>query len=91
MSISNELSTETSFTVNEDQNGQRLDVYLAANSSALSRSQVKIAIEEGDVLVNGKTPKVSQLLKTGDIIALKQNPPELASAFPEDIPLEYCL
>lgn len=87
MPISDEQSTETRFTVNEDQNGQRLDVFLAANSSALSRSQVKIAIEEGDVLVNSKTPKVSQLLKTGNIVSLKQNPPELASAFPEDIPL----
>ena len=87
MSIGTEQSTEISFTVNEDQNGQRLDVFLAANSSALSRSQVKIAIEEGDVLVNGKTPKVSQLLKAGDVVSLKQNPPELASAFPEDIPL----
>jgi len=87
LSIGTEQSTEISFTVNEDQNGQRLDVFLAANSSALSRSQVKIAIEEGDVLVNGKTPKVSQLLKAGDVVSLKQNPPELASAFPEDIPL----
>ena len=87
MSISNELSTETNFTVTENDNGLRLDVFLAANSSALSRSQVKIAIEEGDVLVNGKAPKVSQLLKTCDVVTLKQNPPEEALASPQDIPL----
>ena len=56
--------------------------------AALSRSQVKHAIEEGDVLVNGKEPKVSQLLKAGDVIDLKQKPVVEAIAAPQDIPLD---
>ena len=56
------------FTVDKSQGGQRLDIYLAQSEAALSRSQVKYAIEEGDVLVNDKVPKVSQHLKEGDVI-----------------------
>jgi len=61
-----EKSEEISFTINKNQGGQRLDIYLAQSEAALSRSQVKYAIEEGDVLVNCKVPKVSQHLKEGD-------------------------
>jgi 23S rRNA pseudouridine1911/1915/1917 synthase len=71
--------------INDDQEGQRLDVFVAANHPVLSRSQVKHAIEEGDVLVNGKAPKVSHLLKAGDIIELKQKPVRQAVASPQDI------
>ena len=87
MSISTQQPTEISFVVKEDAEGQRLDVFVAANYSALSRSRVKLAIEEGDVLVNGKAPKVSQLLKAGDVIVLKQKPVIEGIAVPQDIPL----
>jgi 23S rRNA pseudouridine1911/1915/1917 synthase len=79
---------EISFIVNGDSEGQRLDVFLAANHSALSRSQVKHAVEEGDVLVNAKAPKVSQLLKAGDVVILKQKPVIEGIAAPQDIPLD---
>jgi len=85
LSISTQQSTEIRFIVNENQNGQRLDVFVAQNYSALSRSQVKHVIEEGDVLVNSKAPKVSHLLKAGDIIELKQKPVREAVALPQDI------
>jgi 23S rRNA pseudouridine1911/1915/1917 synthase len=88
LSISTEQPTEISFVVKEDQEGQRLDVFVAANHSALSRSQVKHAIEEGDVLVNGKVPKVSQLLNAGDVIELRQKPVVEGIAAPQDIPLD---
>ncbi|MFZ3156510.1 MAG: RluA family pseudouridine synthase, partial [Smithella sp.] len=42
-------------------------------------------IEEGDVLVNGKAPKVSQHLKEGDVIILTQRPPIEATALPQDM------
>ncbi len=88
MSISPTQSKEIRFTVGGDQGGQRLDVFLAQNNSALSRSQVKHAVEEGDVLVNGILPKPSQLLKEGDIIvlAIKQAKEAVASA--QNIPLD---
>ena len=88
MSTETQQPTEISFVVKEDQEGQRLDVFVAANHSALSRSQVKLAIEEGDVLVNSKAPKASQLLKAGDVIVLKQKPVVEGIAAPQDIPLD---
>ena len=87
MSDSRTQSREFSFTVSPSQTSQRLDVFLTQSDAALSRSQVKCAIEEGDVLVNGKAPKVSQRLKEGDIIVLNQRPLKEAIAAPQDIPL----
>jgi 23S rRNA pseudouridine1911/1915/1917 synthase len=78
---------EIRFTVNRNQRGQRLDVFLTQNDAALSRSQVKRVVEEGDVLVNGIVPKVSQRLKEGDIISLHLKPAKEAIASAQDIPL----
>ena len=77
-----------SFTIDKSQSGQRVDIFLAQSEAALSRSQVKYAIEEGDVLVNGKAPKVSQKLKDGDIIILTQRPPIEAAAVAQEMPLD---
>jgi len=76
-----------SFTIDKSQIGQRLDIFLAQVDPTISRSHVKCVIEEGDVLVNGHVPKVSQKLKEGDVIILTQRPPIEATALPQDIPL----
>jgi 23S rRNA pseudouridine1911/1915/1917 synthase len=76
-----------SFTIDKSQCGQRLDIFLSQSDAAISRSHVKCVIEEGDVLVNGKEPKVSQKLKEGDVIILTQRPPQEATALPQDMPL----
>jgi 23S rRNA pseudouridine1911/1915/1917 synthase len=88
LSISTEQSTEIRFTIDKSQIGQRLDIFLAQSDAAISRSHVKCIIEEGDVLVNGKEPKVSQKLKEGDIIVLTQRPPQEATALPQNIHLD---
>lgn len=75
------------FTVDHSQKGQRLDIFLPQNDPSLSRSQVKRVIEEGDVLVNGLTPKPSQRLKEGDIVRISLRPGKEAIAVPQDIPL----
>ena len=87
MAISTEQSAEIRFTVDKSQCGQRLDIFLAQSDADISRSHVKYVIEEGDVLVNGKAPKVSQKLKEGDVIVLTQRPPQEAIALPQNIPL----
>lgn len=75
------------FAVDPGQIGQRLDVFLPQMDNSLSRSQVKRAIEEGDVLVNNLAPKPSQRLKEGDIVKLTQRPAAEAEARPQEIPL----
>ncbi len=76
------------FTIDKNQCGQRLDIFLAQSDAEISRSQVKYAIEEGDVLVNDKIPKVSQHLKEGDVITLTKKPPIEATALPQEMPLD---
>ncbi len=80
--------TKISFEINREDSGQRLDVFLAQTETGLSRSQVKNIVEEGDVLVNGLAPKVSQKLKAGDIIELTLKPAKEAAAVAQNIPLD---
>lgn len=88
MAISNEQFAKISFTISKSQIGQRLDIFLSLSDASISRSHVKQVIEEGDVLVNGKVPKVSQRLKEGDVIILTQRPPVEAAANPQEMPLD---
>ncbi len=88
MSIEPDQPQDLSFTVGPEQAGTRLDVFLAQADPGFSRSQIKYAIEEGAVLVNGKEPKVSQHLKDGDVVELHLEPAMEAMATPQDIPLD---
>lgn len=88
MSIEDQKSEKISFIIDKSQIGQRLDIFLAQSEVEISRSHVKQVIEEGDVLINGKVPKVSQKLKEGDVIILTQRPPVEATAFAQEIPLD---
>src|SRR5512145_136247 len=83
----NDLPGDLSFTVSPEQAGMRLDVFLAQADASFSRSQIKHAIEEGDVSVNGREPKASQHLKAGDVVELHLEPAIDAVAVPQDIPL----
>jgi 23S rRNA pseudouridine1911/1915/1917 synthase len=85
LSIETQQSEKIIFTIDKSQIGQRLDIFLAQVEPTISRSHVKHVIEEGDVLVNGKAPKVSQHLKEGDVIILTQRPPIEATALPQDM------
>lgn len=67
---------------------ERLDVFLS-NETGWTRSQVKLQIDSGRVLVNGKTQKAGFLVKNDDKIELSFAKDVLdLKAEPEDIPLE---
>lgn len=72
----------------EEAAGQRIDSYLAGLFDDISRSQVRRAIERGDVLVDDSPVKPSHSLKAGEVINFE--PPESLpiEAVPEDIPLD---
>lgn len=78
-----------SSVVVEDLDGkERLDVFLA-NETGWTRSQIKIQIDNGKVLVNGKTQKAGFLVKNDDQIVLSFSKDVLdTKAEPEDIPLD---
>ncbi len=68
--------------------GARLDVFLAAHFVQFTRSRIKGLIDEGNVRVNGRPAKAGSRLAAGDAVELLV--PELReiAALPEDIPLD---
>lgn len=59
------------FTVDMEEEGSRLDLYLASQLGTSSRSKIQKFIKEGLVLVNGKKEKSSYLIKEEDQVQLE--------------------
>lgn len=68
--------------------GQRLDQYLAANLTELSRSRIQQLIVDAHVLVNGQQVKPSYKIKPGDRLEVAIPPPPASPFSPEPMPLE---
>ncbi len=71
-----------------DDNGIRVDKFIAGKISELSRVRARELIGAGLVMVNDKTIRPSQLLKTGDRIKLTVPPPPPSGHAAENIPLK---
>jgi len=76
--------------VEEREAGLRLDQFLARRRPEVSRERWRRWIESGRVRVASVPAKPALRLKSGQRIELdpEPRPPELARAFPEDLPLE---
>jgi len=59
-------ASRSEFLVAEDQAGQRLDRFLAAQFPDLSRTRVQTLIDEGRVLVSGIAKKPSHHVESGE-------------------------
>jgi 23S rRNA pseudouridine1911/1915/1917 synthase len=68
--------------------GARLDAYLAARIDDWSRARIHRLIEDGDVLINGRTAKPSYKLRDNDEIEAELTPSAQSQFTPEDIPIE---
>lgn len=87
--IDPDASLPSELTVAGEFAGMRLDAYLAAQLSGVSRSRVQLLLEQKDVLVDGVAPKASLKLRGGERIEIKGEPrPAPLRAFAEDIPLD---
>ncbi len=75
-------------SVPADNEGERLDAFLAAHIEGWSRARLQRLIEEADVLVNGHTVKSSYKLRLNDEIEVELTPPPSTSFAAEDIPLD---
>lgn len=76
-------------TVAGESAGQRLDAFLASQLPGVSRSRVQMLLDQGDILLNGATPRASLKLRGGEHIEIKGEPrPAPLKAIPEDIPLD---
>src|SRR5437764_1042185 len=76
------------FDVSEEDAGARLDAFLAARVASLSRTALKRAIEDGDVLVGGRAAKPSHKLRAGERVEVELPAPPTSELTPEDIPLD---
>lgn len=82
------MQDKTTLLVDEDLEGERLDVFVAERMETLSRSQIKRLIEDGQVWVDGKVRKSSYRVKTGEVVAVEVPQAAPVRLQPENIPLE---
>lgn len=75
------------FTLQRDLE-KRLDKYLTDRITFMSRTQLQRLIDDGGVLVNGRVPKASTVLRAGDTVEIVVPPPPSKEIVPEDIPLD---
>lgn len=77
------------FLVDEEESGERLDVFLSGQIRELSRSRIQKAIRSGDVLAGGsKASKPARKVHEGERIELVFSPPEPLRIAPERIPID---
>src|SRR5262249_22787399 len=75
------------FQVGQPSAGTRLDVFLAAACSDLSRSRVQKLIEQGAVQLAGLPVKRAHVVRAGEIFTVDVPEPEPVAILPEAIPL----
>ena len=71
-----------------DTAGERLDAFLARSVEGLTRSAAQRLLEEGCVLVNGKSGKKNCKLNIGDEVSVEVPEPKPVDIVPKEIPLE---
>ena len=74
--------------VSIENEGERLDAFLASHVEGWSRARLQRLIEEADVLVNGHAVKSSYKLRDNDEIEVELTPPPSTAFAPENIPLD---
>lgn len=79
------MSEAVEFVVAEG--GERLDVFLAARCSDLSRSRIRRLVEDGRVTVDGRRSKASFRLSTGQTVRMEVPPASTPRMRPSRIPL----
>src|SRR5436305_2150543 len=77
------------YTIGDDEDGQRIDHYIASIFENVSRTSVQQMIVDDGVLVNGHTSKPGYLLRVGDEVCIVQSVPKsTGNAKPRVLPLD---
>ena len=79
---------ERTFSVDSENEGTRLDQFLASNVSELSRARAQALIHSGRAKVNGHDAKPSHKVRQGETIWVHIEPVRPPSFEAEDIPLD---
>ncbi len=81
------MSKQELLIVNEELEGERLDAFVADHLEYLSRTMVKILLDDGKITVNGAIKKASYHLKEGEEITVIIPEPKQVEILAQDIPL----
>ncbi|UOW67407.1 RluA family pseudouridine synthase [Paraclostridium bifermentans] len=76
------------FLVIDEEEGDRLDVYLSGQLGEMSRSYIQKIIKDKKVKVNDKIEKAKYLVKEDDNIIIEIPAPKLLEVTPQDIPID---
>ncbi len=82
------MNDEILFEVPAEAGGERLDKWLSTQLADLTRTAIQNLIENGGVLVNGKTVAKNYKQKSGDSITVTIPEPVELNTEPENIPLD---
>ncbi|NDJ52004.1 MAG: RluA family pseudouridine synthase [Chloroflexi bacterium] len=80
--------TPNLLTLAAEDEGERLDQFVAATLPDLSRSKVQQMVKAGEILVNSQPVKASYRLQTGDSVSIHLTQPEIEEVAAEEIDLE---
>ena len=72
----------------ENNNVQRVDMFLTSNFDDYSRTYIQKIIKEGNVVVNGKVVKSNYLVKENDEITITIDDPKEINVVPQDLPID---
>ena len=87
MSLSSRLAPLHTFTVSDDADGVRLDLFVVSVLPARSRSQIQRLIKDGQIQVAGREARANQPVKAGQQISVEILEPVDAEPAPEALPL----
>ncbi len=76
------------YIVDMEQSNIRIDKAIGMMNKALSRMAIQRLIDNGNILINGKTTKASYKTKLGDQITVKQEEPKKLDIVAQEIPIE---
>lgn len=72
----------------EEDDKDRIDVYLADKIEDLSRTMIQKLLDSGNVLLNGKVTKAKKAVKLNDVIEITLPEPVMTDMAAENIPLD---
>ena len=82
------MEEKRQFLVIDEEEGDRLDVYLSSQLVDMSRSYIQKIIKDKKVTVNGKIEKAKYTVKEDDVIEIEIPAPKLLEVIPQDIPID---
>jgi 23S rRNA pseudouridine1911/1915/1917 synthase len=86
-SLPSDDAPDLEFALNAADAGLRLDVSLTKAQPQFSRNFIRHMINDGAILINGKTVKPSYTVRGGEQVSIEIPEPEVIEARPENIPL----